>query len=51
MQVYDHEFFSPLGDALIAAWEMANPDVKRRRKPNAENLQNGNLPEGRGDGA
>lgn len=21
VQVYDHEFFSPLGDALIAAWE------------------------------
>lgn len=23
MQVYDHEYFSPLGDALIAAWELA----------------------------
>lgn len=22
LQVYDHEYFSPLGDALIAAWEL-----------------------------
>ena len=25
-QVYDHEFFSPLGDALIEAWMMTDPD-------------------------
>jgi hypothetical protein len=25
VQVYDHEYFSPLGDALIAAWEAAAP--------------------------
>lgn len=24
--VYDHEFFSPLGDALIEAWMMTDPD-------------------------
>lgn len=23
--VYDHQYFSPLGDALIAAWEKAKP--------------------------
>lgn len=27
VQVYDHEHFSPLGDALIAAWELARNDA------------------------
>lgn len=27
VQVYDHEYFSPLGDALIAAWELARNDA------------------------
>lgn len=27
VQVYDHENFSPLGDALIKAWELTKPNV------------------------
>lgn len=25
VQVYDHEYFSPLGDALIEVWKMTEP--------------------------
>lgn len=25
-EVYDHDYFSPLGDALIAAWKLTQPE-------------------------
>ncbi len=28
IQVYDHMYFSPLGDALIALWNMTDPNWK-----------------------
>lgn len=30
IDVYDHEFFSPLGDALIEAWMMTDPEYNGR---------------------
>jgi hypothetical protein len=29
LQVYDHEYFSPLGDALIEVWKMTDPNNER----------------------
>jgi hypothetical protein len=31
-QVYDHQYFSPLGDALIEAWIMTDPEYEGPRK-------------------
>lgn len=31
-QVYDHQYFSPLGDALIAAWELTKPQEPQDKK-------------------
>lgn len=31
IQVYDHEYFSPLGDALIAAWKLTLTRATERR--------------------
>lgn len=28
IQVYDHEYFSPLGDALVEAWKMAGGTIQ-----------------------
>lgn len=33
VQCYDHEYFSPLGDCLIAAWEKATENSDGKREP------------------